>query len=628
MARPAVRPWAWILALTAASSSALAQTPLIPQAARPAINVAAPAPLGSESAMLAALRAAEEESERRVDAATVAQAAARDGSALGPDTLPADVASRIAMPDIPLRMTPRLLRSLGMFRTDPRARRLLASWVRKSNRYRHRIQQTLLAEGLPASLVWVAAAESAFDPRAESSVGAMGLWQFMPDAGRSYGLRVDAWVDERRDPDRATLAAARYLRDLRARFGTWELAFAAYNMGYNALLRAIRKYNTNDFEALASLEAGLPLETMRYVPRILSFAVASQNPSVFELENLQPDPVVAWDDVEVGASLTLAEIARGAGVAESELRALNPALLRSRTPPCEPGAPFVLHVPRGAGGNVRQALAQMQSGELRPYVLRQGEGLDEVAARWGLRPAALLSLSGLGEASAVRPGVTLMVPAREPSAPSVDARPVVAVEENAAPGPAGGARVFVRVAYAEDVAVMARALRVTPALLASWNHLDPAARLQPNMWLQAWVSGDPSGAARVWREEELDLVHRGSEAFHDRAVAETGQVRLRVTVRDGDTMASLARRYHVTVGRIARINHLERNADLSPGAALVLYVDPAHAAPEAPPADAPAAAAPPPSAAPTPAPAATAAPTQARTTGGDDARPAPPLGPG
>jgi membrane-bound lytic murein transglycosylase D len=565
------------------SSSALAQTasaPLVPQAARPVVEMTAPVPLGSESAMLAALRAAEEESERRVEVVDVAQAAARDGVLLSADTLPAELASRITMPDIPLRVTPRLLRSLAMFRNDPRARRLLVSWVRKSNRYRHRIQQMLLAEGLPASLVWVVAAESAFDPRAESSAGAVGLWQFMPDAGRSYGLRVDSWVDERRDPDRATLAAARYLRDLHARFGTWELAFAAYNMGYNALLRAIRKYNTNDFEALASLEAGLPLETMRYVPRILSFAIASQNPAVFDLEDVQLDPVVTWDDVEVSASLTLAEIARGAGVAESELRSLNPALLRSRTPPCEPNAPFVLHVPRGTGEDVRRALARMQSSEHRPYLLRQGEALEEVAARWGIRAATLLTLSGLAEGAQVRPGMTLMVPAREPARPSIEVRPVVAVAEDSEPGPAGSTRVFVRVAYAEDVTVMARALRVPPPLLTRWNRLDPAARLQPGMWLQAWVNDDPSGAVRVWREDELELVFRGSETFHDRAVAETGQVRLRVVVREGDTMASLARRYHITVGRIARINHLERDAVLTPGSTLVLYVDPAHVTPE------------------------------------------------
>jgi membrane-bound lytic murein transglycosylase D len=574
------RNWLLPLGLAAltAGASASAQTP------PPAQPVTAPRPvgasLGEESPSLASLRAIEQEADDRAAAAnsagTVAQAAARDGTTLGADTLPADLAARLTMPDIPMRMTARLARELGLFRTEARARRLLASWVRKSNRYRHRIQQTLLREGLPASLVWVAGAESAFDPRAESSVGAAGLWQFMPDAGRTYGLRVDAWVDERRDPDRSTLAAARYLRDLRARFGTWELAFAAYNVGYNALLRAIRKYNTNDFDALASLEAGLPVETIRYVPRILSFAIASTNPAAFELGDTRPDPVVAWDDVELSTSVPLSDLAREASITEADLRALNPALLRTRTPPCDNGATFVLHVPQGQGDGVRAALTRLHLDPVRAYAVRQGETLDDVAARYDLRPSALLAMSGLTDASAVRPGVTLMTPERAPVSASLDARPVVAVDTEVEPGAVGTQRVFVRVASAEDVPVVARALGVSASNLARWNHLDPRARIQPGMWVQAWVSGDPNAAVRVWREDELEVVHRGSEAFHDRAVAETGLVRVRVTVRDGDTLDTLARRFHVTPGRIARINHLERTAALSAGTVLVVYAAPEH----------------------------------------------------
>ena len=564
-----------VMTAGASVSAQTAQAPTAPPVVRPTA-----ASLGDESPSLAALRAVEQDADERASAAnaagTVAQAAARDGTTLDADTLPSELAARLTMPDIPMRMTARLARELGLFRSEARARRLLSSWMRKSNRYRHRIQQTLLREGLPASLVWVAGAESAFDPRAESSVGAVGLWQFMPDAGRTYGLRVDAWVDERRDPDRSTLAAARYLRDLHARFGTWELAFAAYNVGYNALLRAIRKYNTNDFEALASLEAGLPVETIRYVPRILSFAIASTNPSPFDLGDLRPDPVVAWDDVELGASVPLAELAREASISEADLRALNPALLRARTPPCEAGASFVLHVPQGQGDGVRAALARLHLDAVRAYVVRQGETADDIAARFGMRTSALLSLSGLSDASTVRPGVTLLTPEREAVASSLDVRPVVAVDAEAEPGAPGTQRVFVRVASAEDVPVMARALGVSASNLVRWNHLDARARLQPGMWVQAWVSGDPSATARVWREEELEVVHRGSETFHDRAVAETGMVRVRMTVRDGDTLDTLAQRFHVTPGRIARINHLERTATLSAGTVLVVYAAPEH----------------------------------------------------
>jgi membrane-bound lytic murein transglycosylase D len=573
------RSRSWLLPLClgvlTAGPSARAQTAPV-SAAAPGAN------LGDESPLLASLRAVEQEADERAatanSAATVAQVAARDGTTLTADTLPGDLAARLTMPDVPMRMTARLARELGLFRSDARARRLLTSWVRKSNRYRHRIQQTLLREGLPASLVWVAGAESAFDPRAESAVGAVGLWQFMPDAGRTYGLRIDAWVDERRDPDRSTIAAARYLRDLRARFGTWELAFAAYNVGYNALLRAIRKYNTNDFDAIASLEAGLPVETIRYVPRILSFAIASINPAAFDLGDLRPDPVVAWDDVDLTASVPLADLAREAGVPEADLRALNPALLRTRTPPSEEGAAFVLHVPQGRGDAVRAALARVHLDPVRAYTVRHGETLDDVAARFAMRPSALLALSGIAEASTVRAGVVLLTPDRATEAPALDARPVVAVDETAEAGPPGTQRVFVRVSSAEDVAAMARALGVSAASLVRWNRLDPRARLQSGMWLQAWVTGVPETTARVWREGELEVVHRGSEAFHDRAVAETGMVRVRVTVREGDTLDSLARRFHVTPGRIARINHLERSATLAGGTELVVYAAPEHVA--------------------------------------------------
>ncbi len=537
--------------------------------------------LGEESPALAAIRASQVDEEQRAAAAngatTFAAAATRDGTALGPDTLPPDVAARLTMPDVPMRVTARLARELALFRAEPRARRLLTSWLRKSNRYRHRIQQMLLREGLPASLVWVAGAESAFDPRAESSVGAVGLWQFMPDAGRTYGLRIDGWVDERRDPDRATLAAARYLRDLRARFGTWELAFAAYNLGYNGLLRAIRKYNTNDFEALASVEAGLPMETVHYVPRILSFAIASLNPSVFDLGDLRPDPVVAWDDVELTRSLSLAEIARLTGVSEADLRALNPALLRARTPPCDASAPFVLHVPQGRAEAARVALGQAGNEPVRAYTVRQGESVDEIAARFDLRPAALLALSGVTDASSVRAGTVLLTPDREPAEPALDVRPVVAVDPQAEACPVDARRVFVRVVSADELAAVARALNVNAADLARWNRLDPRARLQPGMWVQAFVRRDPSATARVWRDDELEVVHRDSDEFHDRAVAETGMVRVRWTVRDGETLDSVARRFHVTPGRIARINHLERTATLTAGTTLVIYTQPEHA---------------------------------------------------
>src|SRR5262249_49570704 len=146
----------------------------------------------------------------------------------------------------------------------------------------------------------------------------------MPDAGRTYGLTIDRWVDERLDPERATEAAARYLADLYRRFGSWELAMAAYNMGYAGLNRAIRKFSSNDFWELARYEAGLPWETTLYVPKIVATAIMMNNPTAFGIADIAPEPPQNFDTVLVGPGTPLEAVASAAGVTVETIEALNP----------------------------------------------------------------------------------------------------------------------------------------------------------------------------------------------------------------------------------------------------------------------------------------------------------------
>lgn len=575
-----------VIAACLASSVASAQTPPTARVAVPTLTTApaarsADSVLGTaETPSLAALREAERAAEQPRDTAdTVAVAARRDGAALDEAGLPPELAGRLQMPALPFRMTTRMVRELGLFRTDSRARRLAQRWTVLAGRYRTRMQQSLAAEGMPTALLWVAAAESAFDPRAESSAGAAGLWQFMPDTARSFGLRVDTWVDERRDPEHSTRAAVRYLRDLHARLGSWELAFAAYNMGYTNLLRSIRKYNTNDFDTLATLEAGLPWETAHYVPRILSLAVAAQNPGVFEITTTAPEAPVTWEDVEVQRSLPLAAIAREGQVSEATLRELNPALLRSRTPPPSPQTPFVLHVPLGRGATVRSAVAGIETPATRSYVLRHGETLDEVATRFGTRAPQVLSLSGLANDRGVGPGTLLLLPDRAPAAERAAVAPVVPFDAAlAAMTPPGGTRrAWLRVTSGDTLAAVARALQVLPDDLARWNNLDPHARVHGEMWLQAFVSRAPDDTARTFTDAEVTLDDRAGDAFHDRSVAAAGQVRVQVTAAADDTLASVAARYGSSPARLERINRRGQRDPLRPGETVVVYADPARA---------------------------------------------------
>jgi membrane-bound lytic murein transglycosylase D len=525
-------------------------------------------PHGPESQSLARLR--EPDSDDAPLPRIVADAAARAGTAL-PDGIDADLAGRLQMPTLPLRLTPRIASYLARYRNDRISHRALASWLRRAGRYRVRLEAIVASEGMPTDLVWVAAAESSFDPNDVSWVGAAGMWQLMPDTARSYGLRVDAWIDERRDPERSTRAAMHLLRDLYARFGSWDLALAAYNMGYAALLRAMRKYNTNDFERIASLEAGLPFETTSYVPRILAAAIAARNLEPLGFTDVAPEAPVAWEDVPVMRSIPLDGVARALGTSVDAIRALNPALQGSRTPPGDDAHPFVLHVPLGMRDRTSAWIEQAHLPEVHSYVIRHGETLHEIARRHGLVDgAALVASCGLPASSRLTAGDTVLVPIAQPasSAPPVDP-PLVAVDSVSAP-PAGRRRVFYHVVQGDTLREIAQALGVTRDELVSWNALDVNARLQGGLWLQAYIASDPTDA-RVWEERDVTIAQRGTDAFYERIAASSGRVRRRITVSEGDTMHSLAERYGLTVGSLARINHRSRHATLVPGEELVVY---------------------------------------------------------
>ncbi len=237
-----------------------------------------------------------------VSASGLAPQPAAGPAADSPDAQrPAWMAS-LRMPDLGGRWDERVVRYLQFFRDDPRGKAMAAIGWKRAGRYRDVIKAALRQEHLPESLLWVAMVESGFETRIRSHAGAAGLWQMMPDTGRLYGLRVDRGGDERADALKSSLAAARYLGDLQRRFGGWELALAAYNMGHGGVMNAIRKYNTNDFWELCRLEAGIPWETTLYVPKIIALAVVAENPSVFGLDGLVVEPAVLPDPAAKRAS--------------------------------------------------------------------------------------------------------------------------------------------------------------------------------------------------------------------------------------------------------------------------------------------------------------------------------------
>src|ERR1700722_1068741 len=317
------------------------------------------------------------------------------------------------MPYLPVRWDDRVVRYLELFRDDPRGRATFANLYRHSGRWQAMMRRALRKKSLPEDLIWVATVESGFEPVARSPVGALGLWQFMPETGKIYGLTIDRWLDQRLSASLETDAAADFLADLHRRFGSWDLALAGYNMGYAGLSSVVHRYNTNDFWSLERTEGALPWETTLYVPKILAMAVVAHNLAAFGFGDLQPDGPVDTDDVTVPPGTSLAAVAQAAGCTPKDVEMLNPELRAGRTPPVGEGdAAYPVKVPAGKGAGATQAMARTRRDvpPLDRYVVRFGETMDQVAAAHKTTTQKLVELNAIAPGEAVRGGALLLVP--------------------------------------------------------------------------------------------------------------------------------------------------------------------------------------------------------------------------
>ncbi|MET0852977.1 MAG: transglycosylase SLT domain-containing protein [Candidatus Rokuibacteriota bacterium] len=310
---------------------------------------------------------------------------------------------------------------------------VVEQWLIRSGRYTSMIHGILGQAGLPEDLIFTAMIESGFNPLAVSHAGAKGLWQFMAATAQRYGLRVDRWLDERLDPEKSTWAAAAYLRDLHAMFGSWHLVQAAYNAGEMRVTRAIQGLRTSDFWQLSQNSPILANETKNFVAAIQAAKVIGRDPDRYGF-SVTPDAPVRYENVHVPAGTSLRSLALATGVPERDFQELNPALRLNQTPP---GGPYALRVPPGAGPRVEAALARGVAPAREPVVAR------EVSAR----PAKAVSAK-----------------ARTPQS----GKPVAAVPS----------RIHV-VKPKETLQVIAQRYGVSSEDLQRWNRLEDAARIHP-----------------------------------------------------------------------------------------------------------------------------------------------------
>jgi membrane-bound lytic murein transglycosylase D len=389
----------------------------------------------------------------------------------------AEQAAKNISHDLPLTVNDEVLSFLNFFQT-PRGKAIVETGLRRSGRYREMISRVLKEEGVPQDLIFLAQAESAFQPLALSRAGARGIWQFVPWRGNEYGLKRSWWVDERQDPEKATRAAAQHLRDLYGLFGDWYLAMAAYNCGPGNVQKGVERTGYADFWELYRRNV-LPRETKNYVPIIVALTLIAKDAAHYGIQTDLDQPI-PYDVVKPGRAIDLRLVAETIDVDVEILRSLNPSLLRMATPD-DPS--FLLHLPKGAAEKFSAEIADIPAEKWvswRRHRVEAGETLTSLSKKYRITAAAIAAANGLGRTDILSPGDKLIIPASQP------------VSETKS------RLVRYRVRKGDTLGGIADQFSVEPDQLRKWNGLK-SAKVSRGMILRVYTIGGAPEATPVRR---------------------------------------------------------------------------------------------------------------------------------
>lgn len=317
--------------------------------------------------------------------------------------------------DIPIVMNEMVAKWVNYFQTS--GRKYFSAWLARSGKYIPMMKQILKENGLPQDLVYLSMIESGFKPYAYSHAKASGPWQFIRSTGMRYGLRSDSWIDERRDPEKSTIAAAQHLKDLYDQFDHWYLAAASYNAGSGKIQRAIQRYSTEDFWEMSEFKYLKP-ETKNYVPKIIAAALLAKNPEKNGFTDIQYEEPLQYSKVIVPEFTSLNSVATNLGIPLATLKELNPELKRGVTPPHYPN--YELKIPFGMEPQFALIKNNVQISKGEPeriagfhttHKVRSGENLSQIADQYNVSVTQLKNANRL-KSLRIHVGQKLRIPSR------------------------------------------------------------------------------------------------------------------------------------------------------------------------------------------------------------------------
>lgn len=429
-----------------------------------------------------------------------------------------------------------------------RARSTFANWLKRAETYLPFVRQTITEAGLPQDIAMLPFAESGYNVFAVSRAGAVGMWQFIPGTGRKYGLTVDWWLDERRDPVLSTKAALRYLSDLYEMFGDWYLALAAYNAGEAKIGRALERTQASDFFDLASHnrqlkgKTKLKLETRHYVPKFIAISKIFQNLESLGFEPFNWGNAAELETIQVPPGTDLLALAKSGNISWSDFHDLNPAFRRQVSPPYKTCTAVA---PKEAKAPMLAYLADPGSRSFagyKSYVVCKGDSWQKIATKCAVPQDVLRQLNA---SAGLKPGSTLMIPNK--SSPRED------LYSKSKTRSLAKARANYKVRKGDTVYSIATKYKVGIKTLLAANGLKSAKSLRTGMKLYI-----PDATGKATRKSM-------------REAEEVEKQLVRYKVRDGDTLWSISKKFGVSTKELKKWNALSGKADIRPGDKLKVY---------------------------------------------------------
>lgn len=491
-----------------------------------------------------------------------------------------------------------------------KGRKHMVRYLSRSSRYLPMMKNTLRENGLPEELVYVALIESGFSPVAHSHANAVGYWQFIRGTGKRYGLHIDGFIDERRDPVLSTKAAAEYFKTLYGIFGDWHLALAGYNAGENRILRATRRYRTKDFWSLVKQRYSFARETKNYVPKFIAAARIAQDPAKYGFDDVEYSSPLVYDTVALKHPISLSRLSQNLGVELDEMRLLNPKF-RGDYVPISRGSETVIRLPVGRANDALAAVPlsvsskpeRVVSNEYFYYRIRRGDNLSFIAKRYRTSVSKLRRLNNLSRRAILRVGRRLKVP--DPGGAALYANGSKSRVQRAQSSITRSAPAVHVVRRGENLSTIAQRYGTSVSHLLRLNNLSRRSIIRVGQRIK--VRGDSSQRARTQKSSGYHIVRRGENlttiaaqygmsisdikdlnrlrrsviyAGQKLALKGSGSAAKSITsskgksnyhrVRRGETLVGIANRYDVSLSELAQANNFSTRHRVRAGRKLVI----------------------------------------------------------